>query len=115
MASRIAKAIKDDPRQELACQLVKAGLIKLTKVDTDLIIHYTHEKRLQNHKKDIHQLWHQTFAQTPVLKTRLITHKRTSHNMVRELVDRYPWSSQPINNNQSQPNTIPPNNSTEHV
>jgi hypothetical protein len=31
-----------------------------------------HEKRLESYKKDIHELWIQTFTKTPVINTKLI-------------------------------------------
>jgi hypothetical protein len=72
IASRVAKAIKNNPTEEINDPLVKARLNKQSKFDNNLIIHSTYEKRLQNNKNAIHQLWHQTFEQTPVMNTRLI-------------------------------------------
>jgi hypothetical protein len=88
IASRIAKATNVNSEEKVDNPLVKARLRKQTKFDTNLIIHYTHEKRFQNNKKDIHQLWNQTFEQTPVIDTRLIIGNRNSRNMTRELVHR---------------------------
>jgi hypothetical protein len=68
--------------------LTQARLSKQTKFDTNLIIHYTHEKRFRSNKKDIHHLWKQTFKQTPVIDTRLIIGNRNSRNMTRESVHR---------------------------
>jgi hypothetical protein len=59
----------DDP-------LVRAYLKKKSKWNTNLIVHYTHEARLASYKKDIHQLWHQLFAETPVMNTNLIIGNR---------------------------------------
>ena len=44
------KETVDDP-------LVKVRLGKNMKWINNLIIHYTHDQRLQGCKKDIHQLW----------------------------------------------------------
>jgi hypothetical protein len=52
IASRVAKAIKNDPTEEINDSLVKARLKKQSKFDKNLIIHYTYEKRLQNNKND---------------------------------------------------------------
>jgi hypothetical protein len=90
LASRIAKATNVNSEEKVDNPLVKARIGKQTKFDTNLIIHYTHEKRFQTNKKNIHQLWNQTFEQTPVIDTRLIIGTRNSHNMTRELVHRYP-------------------------
>jgi hypothetical protein len=95
IASRIAKAIKNDPTEEINDPteeindpLVKAQLKKQSKFDKNLIIHYTYEKRLQNNNKAIHQLWHQIFEQTPVMNTQLIIGNVNSRNMTQELVHR---------------------------
>jgi hypothetical protein len=86
LASRVAKAIKNNPTEEINDPLVKARLNKQSKFDNNLIIHYTYEKRLQSNKTAIHHLWHQTFEQTPVIKTRLIIGTRNSRNITQELV-----------------------------
>ncbi len=54
------------------------------------IIHYTHEERFRTSKKDIHQLWHHIFADTPVIVTKLIIGNRNSHNATKVLVRRQP-------------------------
>jgi len=92
IASRIAKLIDKDSKEEINDPLVKARLRKQTKFDTNLIIHHTYEKRLQNHKKDIHQLWNHTFQQTPVANTRLIIGNRNNRNLQQALVYRRPVS-----------------------
>ncbi len=46
IASRVAKAIKNNPIEEVIDLLVKARLNKQSKLDNNLIIHYTCEKRL---------------------------------------------------------------------
>ena len=48
IASRIAKTIHVDGKAEVDNPLVKARLGKQSKFDTNLIIHYTYEKRLQS-------------------------------------------------------------------
>ncbi len=56
-------------------------------------VHYTHEARLQSYKKDIHQLWNQIFAQTPVMNTTLIIGSRNHRNSKGRLVHRRPNQS----------------------
>jgi hypothetical protein len=51
--------------------LVRVHLKKKSKWITNLIVHYTYEARLEGYKKNIHQLWHQIFAETPVMNTNL--------------------------------------------
>jgi hypothetical protein len=99
LAERIAKSINTTgSEQEVDNPLVKARLNKRSKFDTNTIIHYTYEKRLQSNKKDMHQLWNQLFQQTPVMNTRLIIGNRNNPNLTRELVHRRPQESQrPVN------------------
>jgi hypothetical protein len=78
--------------KEIDNPLVKIRLQKQIKFDTNLIIHYTYEKRLQTNKTGIHQLWNQTFQQAPVINNRLIIGNRNNRNMTRELVHRRPES-----------------------
>jgi hypothetical protein len=73
----------DDP-------LVLAYLKKKFKWTTNLIVHYTHEARLESYKKDIHQLWNQIFDQTPVINTTLIIGNRNNRNSKGRLVHRRP-------------------------
>jgi hypothetical protein len=73
--------------------LVRAHLKKKSKWTTNLIVHYTHEARLQSYKNDIHQLWNQIFAQTPVMNTTLIIGSRNHRNSRGILVHRRPHQS----------------------
>ncbi len=99
IASRIAKSIKVPYDETVDNPFVKARLDKPNRFDTNIIIHYTHEKRLQSIKKATHQLWNQTFAQIPVINTRLIIGNRNNRNMKRELVHRHPQPERQITMN----------------
>jgi hypothetical protein len=90
IASRITRTINVDSEEVVDNPLVRARPRKQTKFDNNLIIHYTYEKRRQTNKNDIHQLWNQTFQQTPIIHTRLIIGNRNSRNLTRELVHRGP-------------------------
>jgi hypothetical protein len=48
--------LKSSSKEVVNNPLVEASLNKQTKFDSNLIIHYTYEKRLQNNKKDINEL-----------------------------------------------------------
>jgi len=94
IATRIARAIKQNPTEQLDNSLVRFQLKKKQIEQKDhLLIHYVYEKRLRNNKKDIHQLWNQIFKETPVLNTRLIIGNRNNHNLIQEIVQRHPRSS----------------------
>lgn len=55
------------------------------KWDHNLIIHYTHEKRLNSYKTDIHRLWNHQFKATPVIHTRLIAGNKNNPNLKQQL------------------------------
>jgi hypothetical protein len=78
VASRIAKAI--DQNETINDSLVQMQIHKESNPSRHLIIHYTHEARLETYKKQIHQLWDQIFADTPVTGTELIVGNHNSCN-----------------------------------
>jgi hypothetical protein len=53
-------------------------------------MHYAHETPLTTYKRDIHQLWNQTFKETPVDKTKFIVGNRNNPNATQTLVRRRP-------------------------
>lgn len=61
-----------------------------SKSHDNLIVHYTHEKRFETVKKDIHQLWNQMFEHTPVSNTKLIIGHKNNKSATQELVRRRP-------------------------
>jgi hypothetical protein len=71
----------------------KSDIIKEKKYHNHLIVHYTHEKRLEPYKRDIHQIWNQLFLNTPVSEVRLIIGSKNSRSIRRELVRTCPLPS----------------------
>ena len=69
----------------------KSDFIQEKKYHDHLIVHYTHEKRLEPYKRDIHQIWDQTFLNTPASEVRLIIGNKNSRNIRRELVRACPF------------------------
>jgi len=90
MASRIAKATDSQDYDAVDNPLVRAQLRKKSKSIHNLIIHYTHEARLARYKKDIHQLWHRIFTETPITNTKLIVGNRNNRKCQDSLVRRCP-------------------------
>jgi hypothetical protein len=90
LASRIAKTTDTLKNDTIDDPLVRMGLKKFSNSDQNLVVHYPHEARLATYKKYIHQLWHQTFAETPVLNTKLIVENRNSRNATKILIRRRP-------------------------
>ena len=89
IASRLAKTMDTEANAvEVVDPLVEARLRKESKWDTQIIVHYTHEQRLSSCKRDIHQLWNDTFRGTPASHTRLIIGNRNSCNLAKQLVKR---------------------------
>lgn len=101
MAARIARATdqhsieKSDPTSAVSSKQKQKS-----KWDSNLIIHYKHEKRFETLKKDIHQLWNEMFHDTPVTNTKLIIGHKNNSSATQELVQRRPHHM---------PKLIPPN------
>ena len=55
-----------------------------------MIIHYTHEKRFETLKKDIHQLWNRLFHDTPIMNTKLIIGHKNNRSATREHIQGRP-------------------------
>ncbi|CAF3203641.1 unnamed protein product [Rotaria socialis] len=51
-----------------------------------LIIHYTHENRFNTCKRDIHRIFQETFANTPIIETKLVVGNRNQRNTIKELI-----------------------------
>ena len=58
-----------------------------------LILHYTHEKRFAGYKRDLHQIWSETFVNTPALEVKLIVGNRNNRHAKHELVRKRPHPS----------------------
>ena len=91
VAARIAKATDHHDMGTIdASSAVSTKRKQNSKWDNNLIIHYTHEKRFETLKKDIHQLWNQIFHNTPIMNTKLIIGHKNNNSATRELIQRRP-------------------------
>jgi hypothetical protein len=90
IASRIAKTNDPNTTDTTDDPLVQIRLRQISKWVDNVIIHYQHEARLESFKKDIHQLWNQTFNETSIKNTKLIVGNRNSRNTTKALVHRRP-------------------------
>ena len=90
IASRIAKTVDPNNTNTIDDPLVQLRLRQRSKWDKNLIIHYTHEARLENCKTNIHQLWNQLFNNTEVMDTKLVIGNRNSRNITKEAIHRHP-------------------------
>ena len=59
---------------------------KGAKANNRLLLHYTHEKRFDSYKRDIHQIWSETFGNTPVIEVKVIVGNRNNRDARSELV-----------------------------
>jgi hypothetical protein len=67
---------------------IQPPITKPSKWDTNLILHYTHEQRLESVKRDIHHIWHTRFSQTTTTETKLIIGNRNNRNNTKEMVSK---------------------------
>jgi hypothetical protein len=80
-------------------KIIENKLKKQEKWNTCLIVHYTHEQRLAGYKKDLHQIWNNTFIHTPIYYTKLIVGTCNNRNNTRELVSKHPSTTSTTANN----------------
>ena len=91
VAARIAKATDHHDMGTIdASSAVSTKRKQNSKGDNNLNIHYTHEKRFETLKKDIHQLWNQIFHNTPIMNIKLIIGHKNHNSTTRELTQRRP-------------------------
>ncbi len=87
---RIATIVDNDKNAPTNDKLIENKLKKQEKWNTCLIVHYKHEQRLAAYKKDLHQIWNNTFIHTPIYYTKLIVGTCNNRNNTRELVSKRP-------------------------
>jgi hypothetical protein len=87
---RIATMADNDKNAATNDKIVENELQKQEKWNTCLIIHYKHEQHLVSYKKDLHQIWNNTFIHTPIFYTKLIVGTCNNRNNTRELVTKRP-------------------------
>ena len=91
VAAKIAKATDHHDMGTIdASSAVSAKRKQNSKWDNNLNIHYSHEKRFETLKKDIHQLWNRIFHDTPIMNTKLIIGHKNNNSATRELIQRRP-------------------------
>ena len=90
-AARIAKTIDYEAIPPNIDPLVKAKLLKRQKRAKSVILHCTHEQRFSHYKRAIHQMWNDTFHNTPIHSATLIVGTRNNPNLEKELVRRNPF------------------------
>ncbi|CAF1531528.1 unnamed protein product [Adineta ricciae] len=95
MASRIEGGKATPDHESVKTGVPKTKSTKSSKWNNQLIIHYTHEQRLQNYKRDLHRLWNETYRSTPIIHTRLIDGNRNNRTLARELVHHRHIKQQP--------------------
>ncbi len=73
------------------------SITKTAKIETNkrdkLIVHYTHEKRFQPFKRDMHYVYANVFRNTPAMNLQLIVGNRNRRDAKNELVRKRPKPS----------------------
>ncbi|CAF4939680.1 unnamed protein product, partial [Rotaria socialis] len=87
-----------EKKQEVPIQEKK----KPNEFQNKLIIHYTHEKRFNTRKRDLHRIFQETFANTQIIETKLIVGNRNQKSTMKELIRKCP--RQAILKNKANPN-----------
>ena len=90
LQARISNATNFNNATTIHQSILPSTNKKPSKWNTNLIIHYTHENRLINSKKDIHRIWNDLFRRTPVIHTRLIIGTKNIPNLVEQLMRHRP-------------------------
>jgi hypothetical protein len=88
--SRIDKTKIYNKTQEPNHTKHQQQLSKQDKWNRSLIVHYTHEQRLANNKKDFHRIWNNIFDNTPTVNIKLIIGTRNSRNATKEMISKRP-------------------------
>jgi len=87
---RVSTIIDKDQNEQAKDQTIQDKIHNEEKSNKRLILHYRHEQRLASYKKDLHQIWNNTFNATSILDTRLIVGTRNNRNTAEELVSKRP-------------------------
>ncbi|CAF1531369.1 unnamed protein product [Adineta steineri] len=98
-ATRLAKTIDYNNIPTDLDPLIKEKLIKRRDKVNSIIVHYKHEKRFSHYKRAFHQLWDDTFYNTPIQTSKLIVGTRNNPNISKELIRLNPFTKdyKPIN------------------
>jgi hypothetical protein len=102
-AATIAKKIDYNNIPSNINPLVKAKLLKRRERANSIMLHYTHDKSFSHYKRIFHQIWNDTFYNTPIQIIKLIVGTRNSPNLSKELIHRNPF------NKNKKTNTTKPN------
>lgn len=77
-----------DEQLQQAIESTTKDEIETTNYDDKLFIHYTHEKRFQSCKRDMHHVYEDIFKHTPAMHTKLIVgnknRRKAQHEMIRK-------------------------------
>ncbi|CAF1369265.1 unnamed protein product [Adineta steineri] len=97
-ASRAATADVDNDQNDVTAETTSRELVeKIQKKPINyadrLFLHYKHEKRFQPFKRNIHQIYHNVFKNTPAMDLRLIVGNRNRRDAKSELIRKRPKRS----------------------
>lgn len=61
--------------------------------ENKMIIHYTHERRFESMKRDMHKIYDDTFKETPVADVKMIVGSRNRRDAKNDLIRKRPHQS----------------------
>lgn len=80
----------DDPRALPSTTAAAAAAKKSTSYEKNLFIHYIHEKRFRPVKRGLHQVYGNTFQNTPAMAVKLVVGNRNRRDARHELIRKKP-------------------------
>ncbi|CAF4114805.1 unnamed protein product, partial [Adineta steineri] len=97
-ASRAATADVDNDQTDVTKQTTsRESVAKIQKKPINyadrLFLHYTHEKRFESFKRNMHRVYQNVFKNTPAMDLRLIVGNRNRRNAKNELIRKRPKRS----------------------
>ncbi|CAF1490368.1 unnamed protein product [Adineta steineri] len=97
-ASRAATADVDNDATDVTAETTcRESVEKIQKKSINyadrLFLHYKHEKRFQPFKRNMHQIYHNVFKNTPAMDLRLIVGNRNRRDAKNELIRKRPKRS----------------------
>ncbi|CAF2125012.1 unnamed protein product [Rotaria magnacalcarata] len=80
----------DDDERQQPNQDPKKSEEKISNITEKFFTHFTYEKRFKTCKRDMHQVYHDAFKDTPAMYTKLIVGHRIRRQAQNELIHKRP-------------------------
>lgn len=80
----------DDTEEMKTTEATNKTIDKVKNYGNKLFIHYTHEKRFQSFKRDMHQVYQDVFKDTPAMDVKMIVDNRNRRDTRNDLILKQP-------------------------